>query len=108
MLPTPRMPSVLPVISVPSYFFFSHSPRLMEAVAWGIFLARAIIMETACSAVVMVLPPGVFMTTMPFFVAATVSTLSTPVPALPMTLRFSAASIISAVALVALLTTRPW
>ena len=106
MLPTPSIPSVLPVISVPSNFFFSHSPFRIEAVAWGIFLARATSMATACSAVVIVFPPGVFITTIPFLVAAAVSILSTPVPALPMTLRLSAASIISAVTFVALLTTR--
>ena len=37
----------------------------MELAAWGMFRARAIIRDKACSAVVMVLPPGVFMTTMP-------------------------------------------
>ena len=40
----------------------------------------------ACWAVVTFDPPGVFMTTMPFFVAAATSTLSTPMPARPMTL----------------------
>src|SRR3989304_1213611 len=79
MLPTPSTPSVLPVISGPSNFCFSHSPFLIEAVAWGIFLARATSMAMACSAVVMVLPPGVFMTTMPFLVAAIVAMLSSPV-----------------------------
>ena len=43
--------------------------------------ARAIIMATVCSAVEMVLPPGVFMTTMPRRVAAATSILSTPTPA---------------------------
>ena len=41
--------------------------------------------EKACSAVEIVFPPGVFMTMMPRFVAASTSTLSTPTPARPMT-----------------------
>lgn len=53
------------------------------------------------------IPETYFMTIMPFLVAASTSTLSTPVPALPMILRLSAALIISAVTLVADLTTRP-
>ena len=56
----------------------------------------------ACSAVVTVLPSGVFITTMPRAVAAGMSTLSTPMPARPMTRSFSPASITSAVTLVPL------
>ena len=41
MLPKPTTPSVLPVISTPANFFFSHSPFFMLAVAWGILRARA-------------------------------------------------------------------
>lgn len=48
-----------------------------------------------------------FMTIIPFLVAASTSTLSTPVPALPMIRRLSAALITSAVTLVADRTTRP-
>ena len=44
------------------------------------------------SAVVTVLPPGVFITTMPCCVAASMSTLSTPTPARPTTRNFFAAS----------------
>ena len=40
------------------------------------------------SAVVMVLPPGVFITTTPCCVAASTSTLSTPTPARPTTRKF--------------------
>lgn len=47
------------------------------------------------------------MTIMPFLVAAGTSTLSTPVPALPIIWRLLAALITSAVTLVADLTTRP-
>ena len=46
----------------------------------------------ACSAVVIELPNGVFITMMPFAVAAGMSTLSTPMPARPITLRRSARS----------------
>ena len=46
----------------------------------------------ACSAVVIELPNGVFITMMPFLVAAGMSTLSTPMPARPMTFRLLAAA----------------
>ena len=42
---------------------------------------------------VTLLPPGVFMTTMPFLLAASTSMFSKPTPARPMTFRFLAASI---------------
>jgi hypothetical protein len=58
------------------------------------------IIDMVCSAVVTVLPPGVFMTTMPRRVAAGVSTLSRPDPARPTTFNFSAAAISSSVTLV--------
>ena len=64
-------------------------------------------MAIACSAVVMALPNGVFITTMPRAVAAGMSTLSTPIPARPMTFRLVAASRISGVALVAERIARP-
>jgi len=81
---------------------FSHLPPFMEAVACGICRARANIMAMECSPVVIVLPPGVFMTTMPRLLAALTSTLSTPMPARPTTLRLSAFSIISFVTFVEL------
>src|SRR5438128_4001200 len=49
-------------------------------------------MEKVSSAVEMVLPPGVFITTMPLWVAASTSTLSVPTPARPTTRSFGAAS----------------
>jgi len=110
MLPTrpmPMMPRVLLKISFPMNLFFSHFPFFMEAVAWGILRASDNIMEMACSPVVMVLPPGVFMTTIPRLLAARMSTLSRPTPARPMTLRFSALSMMAWVTLVALRITRP-
>ncbi len=80
---------------------FSQRPAFIEAVACGILRARDSIMAMACSAVVTVLPPGVFMTTMPRLLAAGMSMLSTPAPARPMAESFAAASMISAVTLVA-------
>ena len=50
---------------------------------------------------------GVFITQMPRAVAALISMLSTPMPARPITFRFLAAVITSAVALVAERTARP-
>jgi hypothetical protein len=79
----------------------------VEALASGIWRATASISETACSAVVMELPKGVFMTMMPRREAAGMSTLSTPIPARPTTLRFVAASISLAVTLVAERMARP-
>ena len=69
--------------------------------------ASANIMAMACSAVVMALPYGVFITTTPRAVAAGTSTLSTPMPARPTTLRFGAASSSSRVTLVAERTASP-
>ncbi len=54
-----------------------------------------------CSAAVTTFDSGAFATTMPRFVAAGTSTLSTPTPARPITFRRSAFSISSAVIFVA-------
>ena len=107
ILPNPIIPRILSESSLPMNFFFSHFPAFKEAVAWGMFLDKASIIEMACSAVVVMLPSGAFITTIPLFVAAFMSTLSNPIPALPITRRFSAASIISAVTFVALLIAIP-
>ena len=61
----------------------------------------------ACSAVVMALPNGVFMTMMPRAVAALRSTLSTPIPARPITLSRSAAATTFSVTLVVERTASP-
>ena len=87
--------------------FFSHLPACVEASACGIWRASANIIAIACSAVVMELPKGVFMTMTPFAVAAGISTLSTPMPARPITFRFVACSRILAVTLVAERMARP-
>jgi hypothetical protein len=101
ILPQPITPSTLPVISTPMKRFFSHLPAWVEASACGISRANASIRVIACSAVVIELPNGVFITMMPLAVAAGISTLSTPMPARPITLSFVALSMIFAVALVA-------
>ena len=107
ILPQPMMPSTLPVISTPMKRFFSHLPAWVEASAAGISRASANIMAMACSAVVIELPKGVFITMTPLAVAAGMSTLSTPMPARPMTFRLGAFSSILAVTLVAERMARP-
>ncbi|MNX99751.1 hypothetical protein D3C86_1322180 [compost metagenome] len=107
ILPAPMTPSVLPVISTPMNFDFSHLPACVELSAAGSWRATANISAMACSAVVMELPNGVFMTMIPRREAAGISTLSTPMPARPMTLRLVAASISFSVALVAERMARP-
>ena len=87
--------------------FFSHLPAWVEASAAGSWRASANIMAMACSAVVMELPNGVFMTTMPAAVAAGMSTLSTPMPARPITFMDLAAASTALSALVAERTARP-
>ncbi len=107
MFPQPMMPSVLPVISTPMNRFFSHLPAWVEASAAGNWRATANIMAMACSAVVIELPKGVFITMMPRLVAAGRSTLSTPMPARPITFSLSAAAINFSVTLVAERIARP-
>src|SRR5689334_18432263 len=70
ILPHPTMPSVLPVISTPMKRFFSHLPAWVDASACGISRASASIRVIACSAVVIELPNGVFITMMPLAGAA--------------------------------------
>ena len=72
--------------------FFSHLPAWVERSAAGSSRASASISAMACSAVVIELPKGVFITTTPRAVAAGTSILSTPMPARPITLRLGAAS----------------
>ncbi|ABC62485.1 hypothetical protein ELI_01965 [Erythrobacter litoralis HTCC2594] len=90
----------MPVSSTPMKSFLGHSPACVRRSACGIWRASANIIATACSAVVIELPNGVFITTTPLELAYGISTLSTPIPARPMTLRLVAASRISGVTLV--------
>ena len=107
ILPQPIRPRILKLSSVPMKRFFSHLPAWVEALASGICRATANIRAMACSAVVMALPNGVFMTTTPCAVADLMSTLSTPMPARPTTLSFLASARTSAVTLVAERMARP-
>ena len=86
---------------------FSHLPAWVERSAAGNCRASAIISAIACSAVVMELPNGVFITTMPRWVAAGTSMLSTPMPARPITLSRAASARSAFVTLVAERTARP-
>mmetsp|Transcript_28774 Transcript_28774/g.54614 ORF Transcript_28774/g.54614 Transcript_28774/m.54614 type:complete len:257 (+) Transcript_28774:969-1739(+) len=90
ILPAPITPSVLPVSSVPMNLDFSHLPAWVDWDASGIWRATANIIAIACSAVVIILPKGVFMTITPFLLAASLSILSVPMPARPITLRLTA------------------
>src|SRR5262245_8425621 len=103
--PIPRMPSVLLYSSTPSYRWRSHFPARTLASACGMARAMLTRSEKACSAVEIVFPPGVFITITPHWVAALISTLSTPTPARPTTRSFLAAWRIAAVTLVWLRTT---
>jgi hypothetical protein len=91
----------------------AHEFRLLplagmgRGVGSGIWRATANIIAMACSAVVIELPKGVFITMMPFLEAAGMSTLSTPMPARPITLRLSAAAMTFSVTLVAERMARP-
>src|SRR3954463_5865748 len=85
-------PSVLPASSTPMKRFFSHLPAWVDWSACGISRASANSIAMACSAVVIELPNGVFMTTIPRALAAGTSIVSTPIPARPMTLRRGSAA----------------
>jgi hypothetical protein len=100
ILPAPISPSVLAVSSTPMKRFFSHLPAWVDASASGSWRASANISAIACSAVVIELPNGVFITTTPRAEAAGMSTLSTPMPARPTTFRLVACSRMSRVTLV--------
>ena len=107
ILPQPMTPSVFEKISTPRNLFFSHFPARVDASASGICRASDSISVMACSAVVIELPNGVFMTMMPRAVAAGISTLSTPMPARPITFSPLAFSRSLAVTLVAERMARP-
>ena len=102
------MPSVLLASSTPPYLERSQRPSLSAMCACGMLRAQAIISAIVCSAAVSTLLAGALTTMMPRLVAAAKSTLSTPTPARPTTCRLVAASMTSAVTLVAERITRPW
>ena len=82
---------------------FHWPPRTCWS-AWGMLRARDMSMATVCSAAATTLPVGAFTTMTPAWVAASMSMLSTPTPARPMTRNFLPAAITSAVTWVALRT----
>jgi len=101
ILPAPISPSTLPVISTPMKRFFSHLPAWVEALAAGSSRASANISEMACSAVVMELPNGVFITITPAAVGGRDVHIVHPDAGSAHHLRFFAAFSTSAVSLVA-------
>mmetsp|Transcript_25652 Transcript_25652/g.35259 ORF Transcript_25652/g.35259 Transcript_25652/m.35259 type:complete len:280 (-) Transcript_25652:198-1037(-) len=107
MRPQPTTPSTLPAISTPVKDFRSHLPCLTDISAAGRCLDMEVSRDMANWAVLTVFPPGVFMTIMPCFVAAATSILSTPTPALPTILIFTACFKTSGVTFVADRTTKP-
>jgi hypothetical protein len=82
---------------MPEKLLRSHLPSRIEAAACGTGRAPQSRWVKVSSAVAIVLPDGVFMTITPRSVAASTSTLSTPTPARPTTLRSGAAAMTSAV-----------
>ena len=107
IFPNPTIPSVLFRSSVPSSLWRFHSPFSSPLCPWGILRDKASIRATVCSAAEMVFTSGVFITTIPFRVAAVISILSTPTPALPITCRFCAELIMSTLTCVPLRMIQP-
>ena len=91
------MASVFSNSSTPVKRARSHSPACMDAFACATCRAQASMSAKACSAAETMFEVGALHTTMPRSVAAATSTLSTPMPARPMTRRFAAASTTSRV-----------
>ena len=85
-------PQPLPCGSTPAKDLRSHFSDFIEASAAGMFRARESRSGQRQLAVETRLPPGEFMTMTPRRVAAARSTLSTPTPGRPITLRLFAAS----------------
>src|SRR5437588_3886765 len=95
------MPRVLPWSSTPSHRDRSHFPAFSAAWAWGMLRAWASNKATVCSAAERMFDCGALTTITPRLVAAATSTLSTPMPARPTTIRSWAASSTGSVTLVA-------
>src|SRR5215218_4027078 len=100
--PRPIRPSVLSATSTPLNLLRCHSPARRVLSAAGMCLAAASMSPKVCSPAAIVLLSGALATMMPRLVAAPMSMLSTPIPARPMVLRFSACSMTSAVTFVTL------
>ena len=98
------MPTVLPASSVPTNFGFSHLPAAIEAAARGTQRSCASSTAKVCSTAETTLPVGELRTRTPRSEAAGTSTLSTPTPARPTTVRRGAAARSAASTFVALRT----
>lgn len=98
------IPSALFRTSTPTNFDLSHFCSFKLALALGTCLASAINSAIVCSAAAAIFPVGEFTTIIPLSVAAVTSILSTPTPALAITVNLPAALIIFLVTWVSLLT----
>ena len=85
MRPKPITASVLSASSTPQKRLRSQRPATSAAWACGMLRASASISAIACSAADRAFDCGALQTRMPRAVAASTSTLSTPVPARPIT-----------------------
>ena len=101
MRPRPTIPSVLPSSSTPSHWDRSHRPAFSAAWACGTLRAWASSSAMVCSAAETMFDCGALTTITPRRVAASRSTLSSPMPARPTTISSGAASSTSAVTCVA-------
>ena len=101
MRPRPTTPRVLPWSSTPSHLRALPLPATSAAWAWGTLRAWASSRAMACSAAERTFDSGAFTTITPRRVAASTSTLSSPMPARPTTTRSVPASSTSAVTWVA-------
>ena len=101
MRPNPSTPSVFSYTSTPPNRDRSHRPAVNDACACGILRANANINAIVCSAAATMFDCGALATMIPRLVAAATSTLSTPIPARPITFNRSARPITSAVNCVA-------
>src|ERR1700761_8892046 len=101
MRPKPITPSVLPYSSAPLNLARSQRPATSVACACGTLRNIASDSASVCSAAATEFDSGALATMIPRRVAAGMSTLSTPVPARPITFMLVARSISSGVILVA-------
>ena len=108
MRPRPAMPSVLSASSTPSQRLRSQRPATSAAWAWGTLRAWASSSAMVCSAADTMLLCGALTTITPRRVAASVSTLSRPIPARPTTSRSLPAASTSSVTVVAERMIRAW
>ena len=108
MRPRPAMPSVLSASSTPSQRLRSQRPATSAAWAWGTLRAWASSSAMVCSAAETMLLCGALTTITPRRVAASVSTLSRPIPARPTTSRSLPAASTSSVTVVAERMIRAW